>query len=205
MKQIIIEALESPRKSGKFKEEGFVRGVLYGEGLEGAASVKFDATVIKNLISQHGTNAKVWVKYDGSKKFGLVKEVQIDPLSNKILHIDVQIIAKDQKMHLLVPVYFSGEESLKSNQLEFNIYKHEVSLTGEINLMPEYIEVDVSTLDAGDQITYEDLKLNKKLVTDDEEMVYGVVNHVKLITLEETEEEIANNESVEPAQVGKEE
>ena len=51
MEKIIIKALERPKKTGKFKEQGFVPGVLYGEGMEGSASVKFEAAVIRNLIS----------------------------------------------------------------------------------------------------------------------------------------------------------
>ena len=198
MKEVIIEALACPKKSGKFKEQGFVRGVLYGEGMEATTSVKFDLMAIKNLIAHHGTNAKVWVKYEGVKKFGLVKEVQIESLTKKILHIDIQIIAKDQKMQLQVPIHFIGEEALKKAELELRISKHEVTLNGDMNLMPEYIDVDVSELELGGQVTYADFKLNDSLVTDDLELVYAVVNHLKLAAIEETETEV-ETEAVEPA------
>ncbi len=202
MKEVIIEALESPKQSGKFKEPGLVRGVLYGVGIEKSTPVKFDSMVIRNLISNHGPNAKVQVKYKGSKKFGLVKEIQTEPISNKIIHIDIQIIAKDQKMQLQVPVHFIGEESLKKEQLELHVSKHEATITGDMNLMPEFIEVDVSNLSLGDQITYKDFNLNENLVTDDLDLVYGVVNRIRLVTIEEPEEGI---NSTEPALVGEEE
>lgn len=187
MKKIIIEALERPKKSGKFREEGFIPGVLYGEGMEESASVKFDAAVMRNLISQHGSNAKIWVDYKGTKKFGLLKAVQTEVLSNKILNIDVQVIAKDQKMKLQVPIYFIGEDILKSKELELHVSKHEATVIGDMNLMPESIEIDVSTLALGDQVTYKDLKLNDDLVTDDSEYVYGVVNHRRVVAAEATE------------------
>jgi len=201
MEEIIIEALERSKKSGKFKEKGFVPGVLYGEGIEATTSVKFDKLVIKKLISHHGSNAKVWVQYKGSKKFGFVKEVQFDPLSRRLLHIDVQMVAKDQKIQLHVPIHFIGEDSLKINQLEFQIYKYEVTVTGDMTLMPEAIEVDVSKLALGDQITYGDFKLNESLVTDDLELVYGVVNHLKVIAVADPDEA----EAVQPALVGEDE
>ncbi|PKM56208.1 MAG: 50S ribosomal protein L25 [Firmicutes bacterium HGW-Firmicutes-5] len=183
MEEIIIEALERPKKSGKFKEQGFVPGVLYGEGIEATTSVKFDALVIKKLISHHGSNAKVWVQYKGSKKFGFVK----------------------QKIQLHVPIHFNGEDALKINQLEFQIYKHEVTVTGDMTLMPEAIEVDVSEMALGDQITYADFKLDESLVTDDLELVYGVVNHLKVLEVEEPETDVDGAEVVQPALVGEEE
>lgn len=189
MDKIIIKALERPKKTGKFKEPGFVPGVLYGEGMDASASVKFDAAVIRNLISQHGSNAKVWVDYKGTEKFGFVKATQSDALSNKLLHIDIQVIAKDQKMKIQIPVRFVGEEALKAKDLELHVSKHEVTVTGDMNKMPESIEIDVSKLELGDQVTYENFKLDESLVTDDKETAYGVVNHLKLMKVEDTETE----------------
>jgi large subunit ribosomal protein L25 len=200
MDKIIIKALERPKKTGKFREEGFVPGVLYGEGMEGTASVKFEAAVIRNLISQHGSNAKIWVDYNGTKKFGFVKATQSDPLSNKLLHIDIQVIAKDQKMKIQIPIRFVGEEALKEKDLELHISKHEVTVIGDMNKMPESIEVDVSKLELGEQVTFEDFKLDESLVTDEKELAFGVINHLKLMQVEETETEAVaeTEETVKP-------
>lgn len=197
MEKIIIKALERPKKTGKFKEVGFVPGVLYGEGMDASAAVKFDAAVIKNLISKHGSNAKIWVDYNGTEKFGFVKATQSDALSNKLLHIDIQVIAKDQKMKIQIPVRFIGEDLLKARELELHVSKHEVTVTGDMNKMPESIEFDVSKLELGAQVTYEDFKLDKSLVTDDQESAYGVVNHLKLMKVEETET-VAETGTIEP-------
>ncbi|MDD2371659.1 MAG: 50S ribosomal protein L25 [Firmicutes bacterium] len=190
MKKIVIEAQERPKKPGKFREIGFVPGVMYGEGIEGSTSVKFNALAIKNLIAQHGSNAKIWVDYAGTKKFGLVKAVDTEPLSGNIIHLDVQMIAKDQKMKLQVPIHYIGEELLKEKDLELHISKHEVTLVGDMNKMPESIDVDVSKLESGAQITTSDLNLDKSLATDDTETVYGVVNHRRVVVAEEEVEVI---------------
>jgi hypothetical protein len=66
--------------------------------------------------------------------------------------------------------------------------------------MPEAIEFDVSQLELGAQVTYEDFKLDDSLVTDDKESAYGVVNHLKLMKVEETEtvSEVGTVEPVKP-------
>lgn len=198
MEKIIIKALERPKKTGKFKEEGFVPGVLYGEGMDASAAVKFEGAVLNNLISKHGSNAKIWVDFNGTKKFGFVKATQRDALSNKLLHIDIQVIAKDQKMKIQIPVRFIGEDTLKAKDMELHVSKHEVTVTGDMNKMPEAIEFDVSQLELGAQVTYDDFKLDESLVTDDKESAYGVVNHLKLMKVEETEN-VTEVETVEKA------
>lgn len=190
MEKIIIKALERPRKTGKFKEEGFVPGVLYGEGMEASAAVKFEGAVLNNLISKHGSNAKIWVDFNGTEKFGFIKDTQRDALSNRLLHIDIQVIAKNQKMKIQIPVRFIGEETLKGRDLELHVSKHEATVTGDMNKMPETIDFDVSQLELGAQVTYADFKLDESLVTDDKESAYGVVNHLKLMKTEETENTI---------------
>ena len=118
-------------------------------------------------------------------------------LSNKLLHIDIQVIAKDQKMKIQIPIRFVGEEALKAKDLELHISKHEVTVIGDMNKMPESIEVDVSKLELGGQVTYEDFKLDESLATDEKELAYGVINHLKLMTVEEpeTETEVETEES----------
>lgn len=190
MEIIILKALERPRKTGKFKEEGFVPGVLYGEGMEASAAVKFEGAVLNNLISKHGSNAKIWVDFNGTEKFGFIKDTQRDALSNRLLHIDIQVIAKNQKMKIQIPVRFIGEETLKGRDLELHVSKHEATVTGDMNKMPETIDFDVSQLELGAQVTYADFKLDESLVTDDKESAYGVVNHLKLMKTEETENTI---------------
>ena len=190
MEKIILKALERPRKTGKFKEEGFVPGVLYGEGMEASAAVKFEGAVLNNLISKHGSNAKIWVDFNGTEKFGFIKDTQRDALSNRLLHIDIQVIAKNQKMKIQIPVRYIGEETLKGRDLELHVSKHEATVTGDMNKMPETIDFDVSQLELGAQVTYADFKLDESLVTDDKESAYGVVNHLKLMKTEETENTI---------------
>lgn len=190
MEKIILKALERPSKTGKFKEEGFVPGVLYGEGMEASAAVKFEGAVLNNLISKHGSNAKIWVDFNGTEKFGFIKATQRDALSNRLLHIDIQVIAKNQKMKIQIPVRYIGEETLKGRDLELHVSKHEATVTGDMNKMPETIDFDVSQLELGAQVTYADFKLDESLVTDDKESAYGVVNHLKLMKTEETENTI---------------
>lgn len=188
MEEIILEAIERVKQPGKFKEIGFVPGVLYGDNVTGATSVKFDTIALKKVIARHGSNAKVWVKYNNNKQFGFIKEVQKDAISGTINHIDVQIVAKDHEIKLQLPIIFKGDESLRNDQLELQIYKSEISVSGKMALLPEAVHFDVSEMKLGNTITIKDFNLDKHInVLENEDEVYGIVINLKVVPVDEEE------------------
>ena len=189
MEEIILEAIERVKQSGKFKEIGFVPGVLYGDSVTGATSVKFDTIALKKVIARHGSNAKVWIKYDNNKEFGFIKEVQKDAISGNITHIDVQIVAKDHEIKLQLPIVFKGDDSLKNIQLQLQVYKSEINVSGKMALMPDAIYVDVSEKKLGDTITLKDFDLDKQInVIENEDEVYGAIINLKVLPTESDDE-----------------
>lgn len=189
MKEIVLEATERTIQPGKFKESGFVPGVIYGDGVA-ATSVKFEKLTLKKILSQHGSNAKVWIKYDNSKKFGFIKEVQKHPVSGIVTHIDVQMVSKDHEIKLQIPINFNGEEELKQKQLQLQILKSEINVFGKMSLMPDLINVDVLEKKLGDTITVTDLKLDKQInVSEKEDTIYGTIINLKIQSADEEDTE----------------
>lgn len=176
MEVTVLNAVDRAKKSGKFRETGFVSGVLYGDHIVGAKSVKFETAAVNKIIARHGANAKVWVKYNGDKKFGFIKEVQRDAVSGRIRHLDVHIVAKDHEVKLQVPVTVQGEDVLHAQLLRLQMYKSEITVVGAIDLMPAEIQVDVSGMKLGDAITSSSFQLDPRLrVSEKEDEVYGMI------------------------------
>ena len=176
MEEVKLQATERINKRGKFKESGFVPGVLYGDGTEGSAAVKFETSELVRILTAHGANAKVSVVYNKNKNPGMIKEIQREPVSGRIIHVDVQIMSKEHVQSFKVPLVFVGEGELKNRLLALKVHKNEVNLNGTLNMMPESIEIDVSQKALGDKITLKDFKLNKKIkVEDAEEEIYAAV------------------------------
>lgn len=179
MEQIILNAEERIKKTKKFKEKGFIPGVLYGENVTKANSVKFEEVPLKKILAKHGSNVKLWVKYGNEKKFGFIKEIQRHPVTNKIIHLDIQLASKDHEVKAQVPIIFKGEEGLKSRQLQLQIQKSDVDILGKIDLMPEVIHIDVSEKNSGDTITIKDLNLNEQLkIHDKQDEIYAAITRV---------------------------
>ena len=197
MEEVILVAIERIKQPGRFKEMGFVPGVLYGDGVTGATSVKFDTIALNKVLTRHGSNAKVWIKYDNNKKFGFIKDVQKDAISGSITHIDVQIVAKDHEIKLQIPIVFKGDDNLNNMQLQLQIYKSEMHVSGKMALMPDTIYIDVSEKKLGDTITLKDFDLDKQInVSEKEDEIYGVIIN-KIVPIDSDEEITDTDEVVE--------
>ncbi|NMC26788.1 MAG: 50S ribosomal protein L25 [Syntrophomonadaceae bacterium] len=188
MEMTILDATERTRQPGKFREKGFVAGVLYGDDMAGANSVKFESKALDKVLASHGSHAKVWIKYNHSQKFGFIKEVQRDAISGFVTHIDVQMVSKDHEIKLQIPVIFKGEDVLGQRKLQLQVYKPEVTVLGKMGLIPDTVQVDISAMELGDSITLNHFALDKLLkVSEKEDVVYGVIINQPLTAEVETE------------------
>lgn len=190
MEQIILKAEKRTKETKKFREEGFIPGVIYGDCVAKSDSVKFEKVTLMKILAKHGSNVKLWIKRGDDKKFGFIKEIQRHPVSNKIIHLDVQLVSKDHEVKVQVPITFNGEEALAKNQLQLQIQKPQVDVLGKIDLIPEVIHVNVSEKNAGDAITLKDLNLDNQLkIHDKENEIYATITKMLDKPVEDSDEE----------------
>ena len=188
MEQVILNALERTVNNKRFNEDGFIAGVMYGDGSTEATAVKFELVPLRKILGKHGSNAKVVVKYGEEEKTGFIKEIQRHPVTAKITHIDVQLVSKDHEIKLQLHIAFKGEENLIPQRLQLQVQKPEIDVFGKMALMPDGLAVDVSQMVLGDTITINNFELNSEIrVTDKEDEVYASITQMK----EEVEEEEA--------------
>ena len=200
MEETILNAYERPVGSKKFKEEGYIAGVIYGDTLTKALSVKFEEAYIRKILAKHGSNAKVCIKYGEKKRNGFVKDIQRHPVTAKIIHIDVQLVSKNHEIKFQVPVIYKGEERLASKQLYLQVYKAEIDVFGKMDLMPDSVSIDVSEKEIGTSITIKDFKLEEHIkINNSQEEIFALVTHLKEMGKEDLTEEV----SLEPEVVEK--
>jgi len=178
MNEITLDAME--RADGKFRESGYVAGILYGDGFETATAVKFEEKSLNKLLNSQGNSAKLFININNSKKFGFIKEVQRKRLTRNVTHVDVQIVSKDHEIKIQVPITYKGEDILRTKQLQLQVYKTEITVFGKMALMPDGIDVDVSEMILGDTITLDNLGLDKLLKIENEEAIYGTIINLRV-------------------------
>jgi len=181
--KIIVEA--APRNSrGKnearrLRVTGNVPAVLYGAKGD-ALTLSVNAKQVGQILrSASGHNTLFQVAISGKEQPAILKDWQVDPVTGKLLHVDLLRVAMDVRMRVKVPVHTFGEASgVKQQGGVFETVTREVEiecLPGEI---PTEFKLDVSHLMIGMHLRAGDIVIdpNKmKLVTDPERVIAHVV------------------------------
>jgi large subunit ribosomal protein L25 len=152
------------KQTRALRRDDKIPGIFYFHGQE-AVPLTFDAKELTNLLVSKPALISLYLEGE-SKKEVVTREVQRDPITSAIRHVDFLGIKRGEKITLTVPLYLKGEA--KGVKLG-GMLEH---LTREIEIecmpkdIPERIEIDVSQLDIGDSIHIGDLKLNNiKILT----------------------------------------
>jgi large subunit ribosomal protein L25 len=177
----------------KLRRDGKVPAVVYG-GHKESVSIEVDRKTLSELVlkSEHGIRSIFLLKMAGSdqQRHAMIKDVQIDPLTKKMKHVDFVRVIMDEVVRVTVPVHLVGTSTGVKNSggiLDFQVRDlHVECLPGSI---PDSIDVDVTDLDMHDQIRVSELKLpNGVKVHDDPERVVVSVTHARAEIVEPTAE-----------------
>jgi large subunit ribosomal protein L25 len=129
----------------RLRRQGIVPANIYGHGESRA--IQAPARVVEHLLAHGGRTGVVNIAVDGRPQTALLKQVQRDPRSGEVLHIEFQAVSMEESVTSTVPVRFVGE-SLAVTKLG-GVMTHprsEVHVTARAADLPDVIEVDVSSI-----------------------------------------------------------
>lgn len=162
--EIIAEKREEVTK-GKLKEyraKGYIPAVSYG-AKHPPVSLWVRYKNIVDLMKKYSIEGTVFnLKLDNKTYPVIIKEIQKDPITDRPIHIDFQIISLKEKVEVKVPIHLVGEETalkLTGGIIDFPL--REVRIKCLPKDIPKYIEVDVSHLKIGQAITVKDIPQEK--------------------------------------------
>ncbi|MCH6562296.1 MAG: 50S ribosomal protein L25 [Myxococcales bacterium] len=146
----------------KLRAQGAVPAVLYGTGVE-ALSLVIDGRSLERVLR---TGANTLLDLRGPKevkgKLALLKEVQRDPVSQRLLHCDVYAVDAKKKLHVSVPFHFEGRpRGVEQQGGIFETPAMEIDVSCLPFSIPDKISIDVSNLEIGDTIHLRDIELPK--------------------------------------------
>lgn len=138
------------------RREGLVPVVLYGPEV-GNVLLSVDKKDLYSILkSEAGENTIFNVVYDKTSTDVMIKDLQWDPVSDKMLHADLIEIVKGKKMRLRVPVVLTGEAVGVKNEGGFvDFVTREVEIECLPKDIPESLEVDISMLHLNQSIKIE--------------------------------------------------
>src|SRR5216683_6757580 len=129
----------------RLRRQGIVPANIYGHG--DPRAIQAPARAMEYLLAHGGRTGVVTIAVQDRSEIALLKDIQRDPRSGQILHIEFQAVSMEESVTSTVPVRFIGE-SVAVTKLG-GVMTHpraELRLAARARDLPESIEVDVSTI-----------------------------------------------------------
>ncbi|MFT3718029.1 50S ribosomal protein L25/general stress protein Ctc [Pseudorhodoferax sp.] len=150
--------------SRRLRITGKTPGIVYGGSGE-PQLIELDHNALWHALKKEAFHSSVLeMELAGQVSKVLLRDVQMHPFRQQVLHIDFQRVDARTRMNLKVPLHFKGEEESDAVKLDHNLVNH-VTTELEVNCLPadlpEFIEVDLSGLKNNGTITLNDIKLPK--------------------------------------------
>jgi large subunit ribosomal protein L25 len=143
------------------RKSGRIPGVVYG-GKADPETVQVDErTLTRHYNSGSFLQTLVMLESGGKKTRVIPRAVQLDPVTDRVVHVDFMRLTAGGTISLDIPVHFHGQEvspGIKKGGV-LNIVRHEVALLCPVDNIPEFIEADLSELDIGDSVHISAFKL----------------------------------------------
>lgn len=168
------------KKLTPLREEGMIPANIFGKDFESTA-ISVDGKVFLKTFRQAGETQVIYLKLGKKEIPALVANVQLDPISDDVIHADFRTLDLTQKTEADVPVLVVGEAPAVEQKLG-DLINPVDSLTVEAlpNMIPSEIEIDVSKLEEVDQgIQVSDLPKSSDytILNDPETVIVKIAEH----------------------------
>lgn len=199
----------------RLRASGQIPAVLYGTAHD-TVPIEVERKKVEEVFRAGATENTIFLLRrleSDQERHARIREIQIDPVSREVLHIDFQRVLMDQVIQLEVPIQPVGTpKGVKDEGGVLDFVTREVSVECLPGDIPETLEVDVSDLAIGDHVEAGALRLPKDvtLLEEPDRVIVSVAYPVRIEEPEEEEEEAeelleAEREEPEVIRRGKEE
>lgn len=204
LKAQIRECVGRKGVNRRLRANGQVPAILYGDDKENIA-ISVDSKELAQIILS-GENVVINITVcNNSNEYVetvILREYQLHPYKNEILHADFYRISLDKKIEVSVPLEFVGTAIGQKEGGVLDILIREVDVRALPLQMPEKIKVDISSMKIGDILQIKDIPISEEI-----EILTEADLDVVTITMptieepevtEEAEEEVSAEEEEEP-------
>jgi large subunit ribosomal protein L25 len=182
--------------SRRLRSAGRVPAVVYGHGVDGV-SVSVDGRDLRHALSgEAGLNQLLNLRVGSDTHLALARVIQRHPVRHTVLHVDFQIVARDEVISAEVPITLTGEA--REVEQERGVIEQPLSsltVNATPTRIPSSIEVDISGLKLGESIRVGDLVLPAGVTTDVPEDEAVVVASITRAAIEAEAEEAEAGEA----------
>lgn len=177
---------------------GKIPAVVYGGGRESVA-IEVDRKTLLDTMKGHSGETPIFLLKLGDKeRHAMIRNMEVDPITRQVIHIDFQRVLMDQKVRVAVPVELVGTAygvKTEGGLLDFVTREvHIECLPGDI---PKHVDLDVTDVHVGQHAEAKDIKLPAGVtLVDEPEKVIVSLTHGRLEAAAEAGSERAEPEVI---------
>jgi large subunit ribosomal protein L25 len=145
------------------RRENSIPAVIYGDHKE-PVMISMPIKEVSLRFQQGGMKTHICdLTVDGKKETVLARDIQLNPVTDRIEHVDFMRVGAKTKLVVHVPIHFTNQEvspGIKAKGV-LNIVHHDLELRCAAGDIPEALEIDMSAADLGDALKLSMIKLPK--------------------------------------------
>ncbi len=180
--------------SRQCRRKGLVPGVIYGKGINNFL-FEIGELELNHALSVTGEHGLLNINSQEGSLNTLIKEVQRDPVTRRVLHIDLEKVEGNEEIETAVPINYVGEEYI--NKLDAVLQKNldSIKVKCSPSNIPKGVNLNVGRAKPGDQFKIADVEFGNEItVVDDLNSIVASVSYdQKIITQEVVDQEVAEN------------
>ena len=163
---------ETGKKLKNLRAEGMIPSVVYGAGEPVLTASEY--VVSEKVLEEAGYHSPIDLDIDGKKQLAIVKDVQIDPVTRKIVNVEFHAVSANATVKATTPIVivnFEASEASKIYHFAMTQAMEEIDVKAKPADLPKELTVDASTLkELDDKIILADVKLPAGVEFVDKEM-----------------------------------
>ncbi|EHR0217267.1 50S ribosomal protein L25 [Clostridium perfringens] len=180
--------------SRQCRRKGLVPGVIYGKGINNFL-FEIGELELNHALSVTGEHGLLSINSQEGSLNTLIKEVQRDPVTRRVLHIDLEKVEGNEEIETAVPINYVGEAYI--NKLDAVLQKNldSIKVKCSPSNIPKGVNLNVGRAKPGDQFKIADVEFGNEItVVDDLNSIVASVSYdQKIITQEVVDQEVAEN------------
>ncbi|WP_230658502.1 50S ribosomal protein L25/general stress protein Ctc [Psychrobacter sp. I-STPA10] len=179
--------------SRRLRKQNLVPAIIYG-GNEEPTAIAIRANELVKLLDNEAFFSNILtINADGEEYQAVIKDLQRHPAKGFPMHVDFQRIVKGQKIHMNIPVHFTGREDAPGTKDGgiLSTLVSDIEIVCIPSKLPEYLEIDVSGMEIGDSYHMSDINLPEGVVIYELELEDGTdrtIVNMQPPTVEEVDE-----------------
>jgi large subunit ribosomal protein L25 len=148
--------------SRRLRHTGKVPAILYGAHKDAQALILDQQNLLTMIADERFYSSIVRLKIGESTQEAIIKDVQMHPAKNLVVHVDLQRVVEDERIRIRLPIHFKGESISPGVKTQGGVVSHmraDVEVSCLPKDLPEFLELDLSGMSLNETKFLSDIPL----------------------------------------------